>query len=96
MDKRLLFLPFAGVVVLAGYLGWQTGQPLSETDVLNHYAGKWVIEGPDGAATTDCYGVPGEIPGVWMIVICEKGPYSRRTPVGDDGNVFIQPTEPQT
>jgi len=96
MNRRLLFLPFAGVVVLAGYLGWQMGKPVSESAVLDHYAAIWVMEGPAGAKETDCHGLPGDTPDVWMVIVCNKGDFARRTPVDRNGKVVTAQMEPDT
>lgn len=96
MNRRLIFLPFAAFVALSGYVGWQMGQPLSETDVLDFYAAEWVETGPADAATTDCFGTPGARPDVWITVTCQRGDTIRRTDVAPNGRSLITPEEPQT
>lgn len=95
MNRRLLFLPFAAFVALSGYVGWQMGQPLSETDVLDFYAADWVKTGPAEAATSDCFGVPGETDDIWIIVTCTRGDTTRQTHVAPNGRGVIQQEEPQ-
>lgn len=95
MDRRLIFLPFAAFVALSGYVGWQMGQPLSETDVLDFYAADWVETGPEDAATTDCFGVPGETLDIWIVVTCTRGEDVRRTDVAPNGLSIMIVEEPQ-
>lgn len=95
MNSPLIFLPFAALVALSGYVGWQMGQPLSETDVLDFYAADWVETGPEGASTADCFGVPGDTPEVWIIVTCTLGDDTRRTHVAPNGRAVVQQQEPQ-
>jgi len=70
VTQRWLFAPVAGLTVLAGYLGLQLGQPLSETDVINFHAADWVNTGPAGASLADCLAVPVDTPDVWIAVTC--------------------------
>lgn len=93
--RPVLFLPFAAFVALSGYVGWQMGQPLSETDVLDFYAADWVKTGPEGAAATDCFGVPGESPDVWIVVTCTRGDAVRQIDVAPNGRGIVQEKEPR-
>ncbi|SEW01607.1 hypothetical protein SAMN04488515_0660 [Cognatiyoonia koreensis] len=94
---RILFLPFAGVVALSAYVGWQMGKPLSESAVLDHHADIWVQTGPDGAEKTDCFGVPGEVDTVWITVICRHDSgIVERTAVDRQGRVLMEQDGPET
>jgi len=94
--RPVLFLPFAAFVALSGYVGWQMGQPLTETEVLDFYAADWVQTGPEGAATTDCFGLPGEDPAVWIVITCSRGDDVRRTEIGPRGRGARQIEGPDT
>ena len=69
--RRRLFLPVALLAVFAGYLGWRAGQPVSETDILEAYAARWVAV--EGGEATDCAGQPDPRAEVRMVVRCERG-----------------------
>lgn len=74
MTRRILFfLPFAALVLIAGLFAFRAGYwqaNLTETDVINTYAAKYVAE--TGGALTDCVATPGEAP-VWIEVTCRSG-----------------------
>ena len=95
VDRRFLFLPFAAFVALSGYVGWQMGQPLSETDVLDFYAAEWVDTGPEGASASDCFGVPGDTAEVWIVVTCTRDDTIQQTEVAPNGHRITAPKEPQ-
>jgi len=70
VNRLWLFAPVAGLTVLAGYLGLQLGQPVTETEVINFHAQQWVETGPAGASVLDCVATPVDAPDVWMAVTC--------------------------
>lgn len=47
--------------------GWITAH-MTETDVINHYADRYVSE--HGGRKTDCHAVPGAVAEVWLEVRC--------------------------
>ena len=73
MPRWLWWMPLVLVTVLAGLFAYRAGYVaanLTETDVINHYAARYVAEGPDGAKVTDCSAQPGQSEDVWLVVIC--------------------------
>lgn len=60
---------------------------LSETDVINHYAARYVTE--HGGVLTDCVARPGGMRGVWITVECisENSLVSVRYPVDRRGRL---------
>lgn len=85
MSRWWLFAPFCGLVILAGYLGWQFGQPVTETDIINRFAARYVGEAGAGAAVTDCLAQPSPRADVRLVVICTH----------PDGAVFRFPSGPR-
>ncbi|SHG80835.1 hypothetical protein SAMN05444003_1024 [Cognatiyoonia sediminum] len=71
MRSWVLFIPFAALVVLSGYLGYQMGKvaPPSEGDVIARWAEKYVAWAGGDAKATDCSATPGRGE-VWMIITC--------------------------
>ncbi len=72
MTRSLFLLPFAILLVMAGLFAFRQGYifaNLTETDVINIYAAKYVAE--TGGALTDCVARPGEGP-VWIEVACRS------------------------
>lgn len=71
MTRGLIFLPFAVLLLLAALFAFRQGYifaNLTETDVINHYAARYLSE-VEGASTKDCVATPGRAP-VWIIVTC--------------------------
>jgi len=64
----MLFLPFAALGALAGYVGWQMGKPVSETEIINHFAADYVAA--TGGAETDCIATPSDVPAARMEITC--------------------------
>ena len=98
MTKRWIIAPIAALAIVAGYLGLQLGQPVTETDIINRYAALYVQEQGGSAKVTDCVATPSQRSEVRLVVRCTDpdgtihsyfaGPRGEpRTP--DD------PTEPQ-
>ena len=62
------------LTVVAGLLvfrqGWIVAH-MTETDVINHYAARYVTD--HGGRISDCVAVPGRAPGVWIEVRCGLG-----------------------
>lgn len=58
--------------------GW-IADTITETDVITHYAQRYLQEHGDGAALSDCVAVPGgEIPGIWVVVRCHPQGVAQR------------------
>lgn len=73
MPRWLWFVPLGALTVLVGLwafrLGW-VAATITETDVVNTYAARYLqTAGPD-ARTTDCVARPGRQRGVWLVVSC--------------------------
>ncbi len=64
------FAPFAGLVVLAGILGFRMGQPVGETEIIDAVAQKFVAD--FGGEVTDCHALAGEVDGVRLLIICRQ------------------------
>ncbi|MEY1555040.1 hypothetical protein AB3Y40_05345 [Yoonia sp. R2331] len=67
---RWLHLPFAGLICLAAVLGWRTGQPVTETEIIDRYAAKYVATFGAGARLTDCVATAGH-GDVRLVVRCQ-------------------------
>ncbi|MEL6571493.1 MAG: hypothetical protein AAFQ64_07540 [Pseudomonadota bacterium] len=80
-----LFAPFAVLLALTAYLGLRLGQPITETDIITHFAAHYVTQSGSGAAMTDCFGAPSNRPDVRLVVVCTS----------DDGTVFEFPSGPR-
>lgn len=85
MKQRWLFAPVAALVVFAGYLGLRMGQPLTETDLITHFARSYVETQGNGAALTDCLAMPSAHPDVRLIVVCSH----------PNGEIFTYPSGPR-
>lgn len=70
MTHRWLFAPVAALTVVAGYLGLQLGQPVTETEIITRYATLYVAEQGDGAQVTDCLATPNLRREVRLVVRC--------------------------
>ncbi|SEQ27860.1 hypothetical protein SAMN05428995_103441 [Loktanella sp. DSM 29012] len=94
--NRLLFLPVAALTVTVGYVGFQLGQPVTETDIITRYAARYVSEAPAGAAMTDCLATPG-VGDVRLTVICaHPGGDSFVYPAGPRGGLIRDTGGPDT
>lgn len=83
MNPRLiLIIPLLIIGGLLAVIGLRLGVMVattSETDVITHYASKYVEAFPETGQAEDCYAVPGEASGVWIVVVCSSGnPDQRR------------------
>lgn len=85
MTRRWLFAPVAALAVFAGYLGLHLGQPLSETDIITHFARVYVDAQGNGAAMTDCLATPSPRDDVRLVVVCTH----------PTGEIFTYPSGPR-
>lgn len=84
MKRAYLFLPAAGLVVFAGYLGLQSGQLPSETEIINRYAAAYMRAAPNGANPADCAASPHPDPAVRMVINCTH-------PLGMTTTFYVDP-----
>ncbi|MEO0486093.1 MAG: hypothetical protein AAF092_09285 [Pseudomonadota bacterium] len=77
IPRWLYFAPFGVLVLIAGYTGLKLRlerDAVTETAVIDYYASEYLADHAaslgDGAAVTDCVGVPGEVGQVWIEVRC--------------------------
>ena len=111
MPRWALFLPLGLVTLALGLLffrlGWIAAN-LTETDVINTYAARYLQEAGPTAKASDCVARPAQAPGVWIVVTCAGaemrydyyvnrfgGLRSIRGPEADAHGVG-QPEEPRT
>lgn len=78
MTRLWWWLPLGLIVVLGALwalrLGW-IAATITETDVINATASDYAAR--TGGRATDCRAVPGQSPGIWLVVTCD-GAGSRR------------------
>ena len=93
----MFFIPFAGLVVVAGIVGYRMGQVPGETEIINRYAATYVAMAGDDAALTDCAATTHPDPAVRMVINCAN-PSGLTTTfyVGPRGEALPQPTGPAT
>ncbi|WP_299826920.1 hypothetical protein [uncultured Roseobacter sp.] len=105
MPRWLWFTPLAllvvAVAIWAFRLGW-IAVTISESDVINTYAQRYLEEAGSTALLTDCTGLPGTGDGVWIIVRCTQAELQFDYPVDRFGRLLdlpdgrTQPGVPQT
>ena len=89
MRRWTIFAPLAALILLTGYLGLRLGQPLTETEIIDRAAARYVAEVGSGAAPTDCAATTH--PQARMIVICHHPDGDTRSYVmGDRGEILDQ------
>lgn len=95
MMRWLYFLPVAGLVAYAGYLGWLRGQLPSETEIINRYAAAYLEMAPDGAQPTDCAAAVHPSEAIRMVITCahETG-LTTTYYVGPRGEALPEPQGP--
>ena len=95
--RWLYFLPLAGLVAYAAYLGWQRGQLPTETEIINRYAAAYLAMAPEGAQVTDCAATPHPDETIRMVITCAH-PLGLTTTyfVGPRGEALPQPQGPST
>ena len=73
MPRWLWWAPLILLTAVAGLLVFRMGYVtahLTETDIITHFAERYVAEGPEGAKMTDCVARPGTSEKVWLVVHC--------------------------
>jgi len=71
--SRLIFLPFAGLVLLTAALAMLLGAraaTTTETEVIERVAALYVDKVGAEAARTDCRAVPAQSEGLWLVITC--------------------------
>jgi hypothetical protein len=95
MMRAYFFLPLAGLIGFAAYLGLQAGQVPSETEIINRYAAAYLATAPEGASPTDCAAVTHPDVRVRMVINCAH-PSGLTTTyfVGPRGEALPEPQGP--
>lgn len=70
MTRRWIIAPIAALAIVAGYLGLQLGQPVTETQIITQFAQAYVDDHGDGADVSDCLAVPDLRTDVRLVVRC--------------------------
>lgn len=93
----MFFIPVAGLVVVAGIIGFRVGQVPGETEIITRYAAAYVEMAGQGAAPTDCAAAPHPDPQVRLIINCAH-PNGMTTTyyVGPRGEALPEPQGPST
>ena len=68
--RWMYFLPLAGLIAYAAYLGWSRGQLPSETEIINRYAAAYLAIAPEGAQPTDCAATSHPDAAIRMVITC--------------------------
>lgn len=98
MPRWIWFTPLVLLILaLAAWafrLGW-IAATITETDVINIYAHRYLAEAGAVARLTDCTALPGDQSGVWIIVRC-IGPDGRYDyPISRFGRLLALPESAQ-
>lgn len=96
MKRVYFYFPLAGLVAFAGYLGLQSGQLPSETEIINRYAAAYLETAPSGANPTDCAATSHPDPAIRMVINCVH-PFGVTTTyfVGPRGEALPKPAGPE-
>lgn len=88
-------LALCGCAIVLGLTFGQKVFKLSETEVINAFAARYVAE--TGGQSTDCAAQPSARAGVWIIVTCGQGDMQRRYAADFQGRQIAVPlTGPET
>lgn len=75
----LVIAVLTGAAGTLGYLAGSRQAALSETDVINAYAQRYVDkQGLEAEAIRRCHAVPGRSDPVWLVVVCAEGSAAER------------------
>lgn len=93
----MFFIPVAGLVVVAGIVGYRMGQVPGETEIITRYAATYVAMAGDDATLTDCAATTHPDPGVRLVINCAN-PNGLTTTfyVGPRGEALPEPQGPAT
>ncbi len=94
MPRWLWWTPLAGLTVLVAVLGLRLGWvavSLTETEVIEGQAARYLAEHGEGADVTDCQAEPGRSAFVWMTVECrpDASPFRYRYHVSHLGSLLF-------
>jgi hypothetical protein len=82
MPRWLWWTPLSLLLVGCALVGLRYGwiaATITETDVITHYAQRYLQEHGEGAALSDCMAVPGDnLPGIWIVVRCHPQDLSEK------------------
>ena len=97
MPRWFWFVPFGVFIAFAAYIGWQRGQPPTDTEIINRYAAAYLEVAPTGAAATDCAATPHPDATIRMVITCMH-PFGLTTTyfVGPLGDALPAPQGPST
>ncbi len=75
----LVIAVLTGTAGTLGYLAGSRQAALSETDVINAYAHRYVEEqGLAAGEIRRCHAVPGQADPIWLVVVCAEGSAAER------------------
>jgi hypothetical protein len=96
VNRAFLFLPLAGAIAFAGYLGLQSGRLPSETEIINRYAATYLEVAPNGGEPNDCAASPHPDPAVRMVINCvHPSGFATTFFVGPRGEALPEPIGPE-
>ena len=70
MTRRWIITPIAALAVVAAYVGWRMGQPVTEAQIIAKFAAHYVAEQGGGAKVTDCTATPDPRSDLRLVVRC--------------------------
>ena len=80
--RWLWWAPLGALLLGSALIGLRAGwlaETITETDVITHYAQRYLQEHGANAALSDCAAVPGEgLPGIWIVITCQPNNSERR------------------
>lgn len=93
MPRWLWWAPLVVLTLAAGLVAFHQGwirAHLTETDVINHYAARYVAQAQGEAEVTDCVAQPGTGRGVWLVIRCRRpgAPVGMLFPVDHGGRLL--------
>jgi hypothetical protein len=99
MPRWVWFAPLALMVLALGIWSFRMGMvvaTLTETDVIETYAGFYVETLGAPARLSDCTATPGQHPEIWILVSCLSGDGRRFDyPVDRFGRLLTLETQPE-
>ena len=89
----MIFAPLVVLIVLTGYLGLRLGQPLTDAQIIEHAAARYVADVGDGASRTDCAAT--SHPQARIIVVCHAADGRTYAYVMGDRGEILDGSAPQ-